>query len=527
MVRCVAQLCFSFSFLSTAAVTLATLCSSKKAAHRRALSAIWGGPAARVSSAGQEMKMSSLHEHRLFGISQHVYDIDFTILVNWRRGGAPRARSGLPPRPGACTHQLSQRGLQECRRTRADDKRALRYLQHSPKRGRHRGWTEQAPLVVASPLHFFLGRQRGQPQGMGTRAAGPAARVAALGSAHGLVAQRRRASPTSQLLPSPPHFASRRLLCSTQHAVRQLHASAAWRTSLLGQLGLRPSQSRGSPAWSGTVSHRRNRIVAMSSGSQTAAASKRATGIDLQVLQEQIFGTGTALVLRSPPPRASHTWRGRQFATHINVLRGRQFATRSMCADCGGLPFMPLSRPLQVVGTAVLVVCLSVSNRVLQKLALVPMKARPRHPGNHPRSRPRARRAKGPCPCVCSFLDKTLTPPALFPPHSRQPYVFFLGQVRRILCSAFPPRTMLRTAGKRSGDRPSLTPGRSPACRNMSAQALTLVYVLAYGLVLLRRYRTGSVTDEMLRIPMLPFIAIGLLECMAQARAERRHSLST
>ena len=64
-----------------------------------------------------------------------------------------------------------------------------------------------------------------------------------------------------------------------------------------------------------------------------------------------------------------------------------------------------------------------------------------------------------------------------------------------------------------------LTPNCRPRCPTPAApaQALTLVYVVSYSLVLLRRYRTGRVTDEMLRVPMLPFVAIGLLECLAQA----------
>lgn len=38
----------------------------------------------------------------------------------------------------------------------------------------------------------------------------------------------------------------------------------------------------------------------------------------------------------------------------------------------------------------------------------------------------------------------------------------------------------------------------------------------AYGLVLWRRRRSGTVTEEMLRVPMGPFVFIGLLECLAQ-----------
>ncbi|MCD9559097.1 hypothetical protein HAX54_016829 [Datura stramonium] len=49
------------------------------------------------------------------------------------------------------------------------------------------------------------------------------------------------------------------------------------------------------------------------------------------------------------------------------------------------------------------------------------------------------------------------------------------------------------------------------------AQLSTFGYVLIYFSILYVRYRTGKVTDEMLSLPKIPFVAVGLLEALAAA----------
>jgi drug/metabolite transporter (DMT)-like permease len=49
------------------------------------------------------------------------------------------------------------------------------------------------------------------------------------------------------------------------------------------------------------------------------------------------------------------------------------------------------------------------------------------------------------------------------------------------------------------------------------AQALTFGYVIAYGTFLAVRYKSGTVTKEMLELPKLPFVALGGLEALGLA----------
>ncbi|PHT67129.1 hypothetical protein T459_31554 [Capsicum annuum] len=49
------------------------------------------------------------------------------------------------------------------------------------------------------------------------------------------------------------------------------------------------------------------------------------------------------------------------------------------------------------------------------------------------------------------------------------------------------------------------------------AQLATFGYVLVYFSILYVRYHTGNVTDEMLSLPKIPFVAVGLLEALAAA----------
>lgn len=105
------------------------------------------------------------------------------------------------------------------------------------------------------------------------------------------------------------------------------------------------------------------------------------------------------------------------------------------------------------VANATLTVSLSVSNRVLQKLALVQMKV-----------------SNG------FALGGSGDFSAQVPRRRPQSYVFFLGQ------------------------------------------ALSLFYVVGYSLFLLQRIASGQVPLSDVRdTPQLPFVIIGLLECIAQA----------
>lgn len=49
------------------------------------------------------------------------------------------------------------------------------------------------------------------------------------------------------------------------------------------------------------------------------------------------------------------------------------------------------------------------------------------------------------------------------------------------------------------------------------AQLATFGYVLVYFSILYVRYHTGKVTDEMLSLPKIPYVAVGLLEALAAA----------
>ncbi|CAN4094903.1 unnamed protein product [Withania somnifera] len=49
------------------------------------------------------------------------------------------------------------------------------------------------------------------------------------------------------------------------------------------------------------------------------------------------------------------------------------------------------------------------------------------------------------------------------------------------------------------------------------AQLATFGYVLVYFSIIFARYHTGKITDEMLSLPKIPYVAIGLLEALAAA----------